>query len=449
MNRFVKGTLLLIVAAFIGECLEFLINIVLARELGEEGLGHYMTILPTIMFLVVIASLELPVSVSKLIAEKEQKFHLNILQHILRFTIALCIAILIAAFLIFPLIKIFDAYHPMLRWLLLILIPVIAFSSVARGYFMGTHAMGKIAFANFLRRAVQLILLILVYRLFHFETDLAIMIALCTLIATEIVVFAYLVIRFLMQYNGLKKLDHQASEKLSILKSLLNVSLPTTGLRVFYAASFAIKPFLIKVALMQSGMVEELAMAQYGKLAGVAFTIGFFPAFIAHSLLIILIPTVSESFAKRDMRELHSLLNKIMLFTFCYAIPACMIYFLFADQLTHLFIDEPASSGYLKQLIPYFFFHFFVIPLQAFLIGMGLVKHAFLHFVWSTIVSFICIYVFGAMPSMQMNGVILGMNIGIVLLTLMHYHSVLTKMGEPQSWKLSEHAKRLNYSKPA
>ena len=51
MNTFLKGALLLIIAAFIGECIEFLVNIVLARELGEEGLGLYMSILPTIVFI--------------------------------------------------------------------------------------------------------------------------------------------------------------------------------------------------------------------------------------------------------------------------------------------------------------------------------------------------------------------------------------------------------------
>ena len=63
MNTFVKGAVLLIIVAFVGECLEFLINMVLARELGEEGLGLYMSILPTVLFVVVIASLELPISI--------------------------------------------------------------------------------------------------------------------------------------------------------------------------------------------------------------------------------------------------------------------------------------------------------------------------------------------------------------------------------------------------
>lgn len=73
MNRFVKGIILLSIAAFFAECLEFVVNMILARELGEHGMGLYMSILPTIFLIIVIASLELPISISKFIAESNPK----------------------------------------------------------------------------------------------------------------------------------------------------------------------------------------------------------------------------------------------------------------------------------------------------------------------------------------------------------------------------------------
>ncbi len=430
-KTFVVGTFLLIVAAFLGECLEFLINMVLARELGEKGLGLYMSILPTIVFLVVIASMELPISISKAVAEKEETYHRSLLYHTIRFTIAFMVACLAAAFIVFPLIPVFDKYHIALPYLLLILIPVIAFSSIARGYFMGTQHMGKIAIANFLRRAVQLVLLIAVFQLFHFEADVAILLSLCTLIGTEIVVFLYLFVLFLREMKRLKKTPSEPMKKTSVLHTLLAVSLPTTGLRIFHAASFAVKPFLIKAALMNAGVVEEQATVQYGKLAGVAFTIGFFPAFIAHSLLIILIPTVSEAYAKKHVSSLSVLLNKIMAGTFVYAVPAVWIFYFFSSELTSLFFEKSPAAVYLQLLAPYFFFHFFVIPMQAFLIGLGLVKDAFLHSIWSTTVSFILMYVLGSMPQLQMDGIIIGMNTGIVILTFMHYVTIRKRLDQP------------------
>ena len=87
MNSFLKGTILLIAAAFIGECVEFFINMVLARELGENGLGMYMSILPTVFLIVLLASFEMPVSISKFVAEKDKRIHQSMLSHVLKWTI--------------------------------------------------------------------------------------------------------------------------------------------------------------------------------------------------------------------------------------------------------------------------------------------------------------------------------------------------------------------------
>ncbi len=429
MNTFFKGVILLVIAAFIGESLEFLINIVLARELGEEGLGLYMSILPSIVFLVVIASMELPISISKFIAEKGKEYHRNMLKHTVQFTALFTIVFIAIAIIILPLIPIFDRFHPFIRWMVILLIPIISFSSVARGYFMGEQKMGKIAVANFLRRAVQLVLLVFVFQLFHFEQEIAILIAVATLIGTEFFVCVYLLTMYIRQVRLLK--DHPSKDisGKTVREQLLSVSVPYTGLRIFHAASFAIKPFLITEALMRAGLTESVALAQYGKLAGVAFAIGFFPAFIAHSLLVALIPVVSEAYAKNDYQLLQKRLQQVMRLTFLYGLPAVVVFYIFADPLTSLFFKDSPAAGYLQILTPYFLFHFFVMPMQAYLIGLGLVKDAFMHSLWSTTVSFVLMFVLGSMSQFQMHGIIIGMNTGVVLLTMMHYITICEKIG--------------------
>ncbi|MBU5213279.1 polysaccharide biosynthesis protein [Heyndrickxia oleronia] len=429
MTSFFKGTFLLVVVAFIGECVEFFINMVLANELGEVGMGLYMSILPVIFFIVVLASMELPVSISKFIAEKEDKYHLSMLQHAIRFTVLFTIVLVILALAILPILPVFNHYHPYIRGLVIVLIPLVSFSSVARGYFMGVQHMGKIAIANFLRRIVQLTLLVIVYNLFQFELDKAILIALCTLIGSELIVFVYLIHTFFLQFKLIK---HKSAVRLtgkSVRKSLMSVSLPTTGMRITHSISHAIQPFLIKAALMKAGFSGTMAIEHFGLLTGVAFSIGFFPAFIAHSLSTILIPTVSEAYAKRDFAKLRSLLQQVILMTFVYGIPAVIIFHIFAEPLTHMFFDSDIAPMYLKLLWPYFLFHFFAIPMQAFLIGIGLIKDTLLHFVWSTVVMFIMMIILGSQQEFNMIGIILGMNTGALLVMLMHYVTICKKIG--------------------
>ncbi|WP_066295781.1 polysaccharide biosynthesis protein [Bacillus sp. FJAT-29937] len=429
MNKFFKGTLLLAVAAFAGECIEFVVNMVLARELGERGLGLYMSILPTIFLIVLLASFELPISISKFIAEKDKKYHFSMLNHVIKLTIIFTAILLPLAIVIIPFISVFDQYHPYLRWVVIAFIPIVSFSSITRGFFMGKQQMGKIATYNFMKKLVQLLLLVFLYQIFQFDTETAVLIAFCTFIGSEIVVFFYLLHMFILQFQQVKREPRERMSGGTVWRSLMAVSIPTTALRVFHALTHAVEPFLIKAALLHAGVSGIVATEHFGMLAGIAMTVGFFPAFIAHSFLIMLIPTVSEAYSEKNIDKLQSLLKQVSMITFLYGIPAVTFFYFFAEPITLNFFHSSDAAIYLQMLWPFFLLHYFIIPMQAFLIGLGLMKEAFYHFVWSTIVSFSVMYVLGSMHSFQMDGIIIGMNAGAVLLFLMHYLTICKKIG--------------------
>ncbi|MFC3886173.1 polysaccharide biosynthesis protein [Bacillus songklensis] len=425
MNTFLKGTFILAGAAFVSELIEFLVNMVLARELGKEGMGLYMSILPTIFLIATIANLELPVSISKFLTEHDRKEHRHMLGHALSFVTMLTVFLLIGGFFLFPYIPIFHEHHPLIKWIVLAFIPIISYSAVLRGYFMGVHNMSTIAVSNFIRKAIQLTILFVVFKAFHFVTiEMALFTAICTLIGSEGVVLLYLLIIYLSQLHHFPKGKPHQMSGADVRRKLLSVSLPTTGLRIFNSVANAIQPFLIKKALILSGLTASLANQHFGLMAGVAMSIGFFPAFFAHSLLVALIPAVSEAYAKNDQGKLQQLLQQSMQITILYGLPAIVMMYVFAEPLTNLFFRSPEAVFYLHALWPYFLFHFFAIPLQAYLIGLGLVKDTLYHTIWSYIVSFSMIYYFGSQHDLGMIGVIMGMNTGILLLMLLHYVTI-------------------------
>ncbi len=429
MNSFFKGTLMLIGAAFVGECVEFLINMVLARELGEKGLGMYMSIMPTVFLIVLLASFEMPVSISKFIAEKDKRIHQSMLSHVLKWTIILTAILMIVTSIVLPFIPAFDEYHPIFRWLILILIPIISFTSIARGYFMGRAQMSKIAIANFLRKLVQLALLVYLFHLFDFELNAAVLIAFCTLIGSDLVVFLYLFHVFMIQYQYMKKQPSRRLHGKVVMQNLMKVSIPTTALRVFHAFTSAVQPFLITYALFYAGVGKDLATEQFGMVAGIAMSIGMFPAFISHSFMLMLIPTISKANADRNTEQLQRLLRQVMLLTLLYGIPTVMACYIFAEPLTTTFFHSTGAARYVQLLAPCFLFHFFVMPLQAYLIGLGLMKEAFIHGVWATLIAFVVIYLLGSNSQFQMDGVIIGINTEAILLTLLHYVTVCKKIG--------------------
>ncbi|WP_251554225.1 polysaccharide biosynthesis protein [Neobacillus muris] len=429
MAGYYKSIFFLAAAACLGEGIEMLVNMILARELGSHGLGLYMSILPTVFLIVLLASFELPVSISKLIAEREDRYHRNILYHAITVTVIFTVVLFLAGTVLIPFIPVFNSYHPYIRWLVLLLIPIISFTSVARGYFMGRQQMGRIAVSNFLRKLVQLAALFILFRLFDFDAQASLLVAIGTFIGSELITFLYLFYLFMIQFQHIKSMPFSNLNRKTVRKNLMAVSIPTTSMRLFSAFTGAIQPFLIKAALEHSGLTETLATEHFGMLMGIAASIGFFPAFIAHSLLIVLIPGVSKTHAENNYQNLQKMLQQVMKLTLVYGTAAVAVFYFFAPQLTGLFFKSDTSAIYLQLLWPYFLFHYFIIPLQGFLLGLDLIKEAFYHVIWSHIVSFAIIFWLGSMPEWRMDGVIIGLNTGAVLLCLMHYLTVCKKIG--------------------
>jgi O-antigen/teichoic acid export membrane protein len=161
----------------------------------------------------------------------------------------------------------------------------------------------------------------------------------------------------------------------------------------------------------------------------VAVTIGFFPAFIAQSLMIVLIPAVSKSHSERDYLTLQKMLNQVIKLTFLYGVPAVMIFYFLASPLTSLFFKSATAAVFLQMLWPFFLFHFFIMPLQAILIGLGLIKDSFIHNIWATVISFSIIFLVGSKPEWRMDGVVIALNTSSILVALMHYLTICKKIG--------------------
>jgi len=71
MSRFLKGTMILLAAGLFTRVLGFINRIVIARFLGEEGVGLYMMAFPTLTLVISITQLGLPVAISKCVAEAD------------------------------------------------------------------------------------------------------------------------------------------------------------------------------------------------------------------------------------------------------------------------------------------------------------------------------------------------------------------------------------------
>ena len=68
-NKFIASTLVLILGGFVTKILGFVIRIIYTRIILEEGVGLYSLITPTYSLLITIATLALPLEISKFVSE--------------------------------------------------------------------------------------------------------------------------------------------------------------------------------------------------------------------------------------------------------------------------------------------------------------------------------------------------------------------------------------------
>ena len=92
-QSFLRGTFILIAAGFITKLLGFVNKIVVARIIGDEGVGRKMMAVPTFILAVTLTRLGLPVAISKMVAEADAVNDTKKIKKILVISLAITIVL--------------------------------------------------------------------------------------------------------------------------------------------------------------------------------------------------------------------------------------------------------------------------------------------------------------------------------------------------------------------
>ena len=162
MSKFLKGTLILLFAGLITRILGFINRILIARFIGEEGVGLYMMAYPTFILVVTLTQMGLPVAISKRVAEAEALGDSRKIKKILVVSLVttLTLSIIFTPLLLFgaPILAktIFTderIVYPIIA--IAPVIPIIAVSSIIRGYFQGKQNMKPSAYSQLIEQFIS------------------------------------------------------------------------------------------------------------------------------------------------------------------------------------------------------------------------------------------------------------------------------------------------------
>lgn len=438
MSRFLKGTIILLIAGFITRILGFINRIVIARFIGEEGVGLYMMAFPTLMLIITITQLGLPVAISKRVAEAEAQGDYKKIKKILVVSLAstLVLSLFFTPALFFStpyLSKILftdeRVYLPLLA--ITPVIPIVAVSSCLRGYFQGRQNMKPAAFSQVLEQVVRIAFIAALTKMFlPYGIEFAAAGAMFASILGELLSLLYLFVSFKRKkkFKVRKKFFAELKEGRKTFQELMRIGLPTLGSRLIGNLSWFLEPIVVAHSLALAGVGAVMATKQYGSLTGLAMPLLFLPSFITYSLATSLVPAISEAHSRNDMGLIEHRLQQALKFVFLTGGLAIIILYVLAEPLMELMYGSTSGAVFIKIMAPFFIFHYFQSPLQATLQALDLARAAMINSLIGSFVKLIVIFALASQPSFGIHGAALGIIVGIVSVTVLHFATILKKI---------------------
>ncbi|KSU83797.1 stage V sporulation protein B [Fictibacillus enclensis] len=430
----IQGTLLLILAGLITRILGFINRIVVARVMGQEGVGLYMMAVPTMLLAITLTRMGLPVAISKLVAEADAKGDRKKIKKVLIVSLAitgvLSIIFTTAMMVAAPILSHYfftdkRTFYPLIA--IAPVVPIIAVSSVLRGYFQGLQNMRPSAYSQVIEQIVRITLVALLTSFFlPYGVEFAAAGAMISVIIGELASLLYMFSMFKLKKNMKvrKGFFKQLKSGHDTLKELLGIALPTTGSQLIGSVSYFFEPIVVAQSLAFAGVSAIAATRQYGELAGYVIPLLFLPTFITFSLSVSLVPAISEANANKKYGLIEHRLNQALRLSMLSGGIAAVVMYVYAVPIMDLMYDSPASASYLKVMTPLFFFLYFQGPLQAVLQAMNLARAAMMNSLIGSVVKLAAIFALATRPEFGIMGVALAIVLGIVVVTLLHFASV-------------------------
>ncbi|MUV39523.1 Stage V sporulation protein [Lentibacillus sp. JNUCC-1] len=433
-QTFLQGTLILIIAGMITRFLGFVNRIVVARLMGEEGVGLYMMALPTLFLVITLTQFSLPVAISKRVAEADAVGDHQKIKRILVISILMTMttSIVFTTLMIIAAPFISETLLTDERTLIPLrvispIIPIIALSAIIKGYFQGKQNMKPQSYAIVIEQIVRITCVaFFVKLLIPFGVEYAAAGAMISVVLGELISLIYLV--FLFKHNKTirirKRFFSYVKASHRTVKELLSIALPSTGSRMIGSISHFMEPILVAQTLAVAGVTTIAATKAYGELTGYVLPLLFLPTFITQSLSISIVPSISEAEARENSRLIHYRIHQAIRISFASGAIATVVLALFASPILTYMYGTDHAKGFLILMAPFFLLLYVQSPLQAALQALDLARPAMWNSLIGAVIKFTVLILLASNPNFGIYGVAIAMSVGVVLVTLLHLASL-------------------------
>jgi len=354
-KNFLKGAAVLGAAGLIVKIIGAAYRIPLTNLIGTEGIGYYQPAYQVYNLLLVISLAGFPTAIARLVSEKIALDNYKGAQQVFKISMAtlLTLAAVSSVFVYFFADEIANSIgYPGTYYSLLALTPALFFvpiMSVYRGYFQGMQNMVPTALSQIIEQLFRFgVGLFLAYILVKESLPKAAGGASFGASAGGIAGFLLIFIIYL--YNK-KRIDEKyISSKINIeenwkkvLKRLFQIAIPITIGASIVPLMGLIDAKLVSMRLFAIGYSEIEVSDLYGQLSGTAQTFINFPQVFSIAIAMSLVPTITESFTKKEDKMLNMTANLGIRTALLIGLPSAIGLFVLSEPIIALFYPRLGS----------------------------------------------------------------------------------------------------------
>lgn len=338
MKSMAKAVMTLTMFSVTERVLGFLFKIYLSREIGAVGMGIYSVALSFFFVLLTLLTSGIPLVVSKLTAKNgSTSGGVCSAALILELVTTLLIS---APVLIFqkPIGALFAEEESMT--LVLIMMPALVFSGVYsafRGVLWGEKKFATVSIVELIEQVARIIVCVILFCLFNDKIK-AVALSMTGACAVSAIACA------LFYFCGKRRLDAPRTH----IKPLIASSVPITLSRTTSSINNYIIAVAVPFLLMSSGLNSEQSMYIFGSCVGMALPLLYLPITLVGSLAFVMIPTLSQAYARGDKIGMRSQIENALKFSIIVAAIVLPVYSALGDNLG-TFIYNNTDAGIFLQ----------------------------------------------------------------------------------------------------
>lgn len=364
-QTFIKGVMVIMIAQILVKFFGFIYRVILTNIDGFNDVGnsYYGSGYQIYIFILAIATMGIPNTISKLVSEKRAIGDIRGAHRIFKTSLFVFTFIgFIFGLLLFlssEYISLNILSNPGVKYTLMVLSPAIIFVSIAsvfRGYFVGMQNMIAHSMAQILEQITNSILsIVFVFMLINKKPEIM---AAGSTAATAVATFIAL-IYLVIYYNKNKKdilKEVNESEKFQIdrrkevIKKIISYLIPISFGSIVVALAGVIDLVTVMKGLEKFGYTAIQANAKFGIILGKVDILTSIPLALNVAFATSLIPVVSAAIIKNDKKEAVEKINYSMKMSSIIAFPAAVGLIVLARPIISMLFPNALEGAYLLRI---------------------------------------------------------------------------------------------------